>query len=205
MLQRNPLYGIESPKVRKALPQIMSETEVDTLLNIPGKEYLNVRDRAILELLYGSGLRVSELTGLKLENVLFSQGILKIHGKGGKERLVPLTPKSSDALNQYLEARQVRFPNVKSEEIFLGKDGTVLIPRSVARAINKRIRQLALLKRVTPHTLRHTFATHLLNGGADLRAVQELLGHSSLSTTQIYTHLSREGLRKIYKKSHPRA
>jgi tyrosine recombinase XerC len=205
-LTRNPLSGMDSPKVGKPLPSVLNEEEAQVFVNIPGHDFKAVRNRAILEILYGSGLRISELCGLRWENCLTDDGLLRITGKGNKERLVPMTPESLRRLQEYLDERRHRFPDLpETHPLFVSRRGTPLTTRSVARVIRHRIRQLTLLKRVTPHTLRHSFATHLLNGGADLRAVQELLGHASLSTTQVYTHLSREHLRKMYKKSHPRA
>jgi len=203
---RNPLHGMDSPKVPKSLPEVLSEDEVKSVLEIPGSDFKTCRDRAILELLYGSGLRVSEVSGLEIQCVDLNAGMLKTFGKGKKERIVPLTPYSISSLEKYFEQREKIFPSSSELPfVFLNRFGHRLTTRGIARILDGRIRQIAFMKHISPHSLRHSFATHLLNRGADLRAVQEMLGHASLSTTQIYTRLSKEKLRKIYKTSHPRA
>ncbi len=205
-LSRNPLLGVESPRVGRRLPQVLDESEVNALVTAPDSRDLGIRDRALLEVLYGSGLRVSELTGLTIDSLDLDGKVVRVLGKGSKERLVPLTESSCKALREYFDVRAPRRePEPHPRRVFLNHLGTPLSTRSVARLLRKYTLKLGLMKRVHPHAIRHSFATHLLDGGADLRAVQEMLGHASLSTTQIYTHLSREKLRKIYIKSHPRS
>jgi len=179
---------------------------VQTFLNLPDSSLAGQRDRAILEVLYGSGVRVSELTGLTVSQVDTAQGMMRVTGKGRKERIVPLTPSACRALSAYLErrSRQPDSPTLPAA-IFLNRFNQPLGARGVARILDKYLRLSAMVRHVSPHSFRHAFATHLLNGGADLRAVQEMLGHSSLSTTRIYTRLSREKLKAAYLRSHPRA
>ena len=206
LVSRNPLEGMDTPKAKKVLPTVLSESEMAEILEIPRKEFLDYRDRAILEVIYGSGLRVSEASAMEKGDADFSQGTCRITGKGGKERIVPLSQIACKTMEEYLSRRDLTMPGARENPvIFVNRFGERLSPRSIARLLEKRLREIASLKHVSPHSLRHSFATHLLNGGADLRAVQEMLGHSSLSTTQVYTHLSKEKLRNIYKKSHPRA
>lgn len=204
----NPVAILHSPKRDKRLPRFLESAEVETLLASPVSNTLaGRRDRAILETLYSSGLRVSELVGLNLEDVDFSVGTLRIRGKGNKERLTPLGAPALAAIEEYLRARS-RPGTVSVRDaraLFLNRSGTRLTARSVARRLETYIQKTGLPGRVTPHTLRHTFATHLLDRGADLRAVQELLGHSSLASTQVYAHVTMDRLRRLYDQAHPRA
>ncbi|HEY8464795.1 MAG TPA: tyrosine recombinase XerC [Bacillota bacterium] len=208
-LNHNPVLTIATPKREKRLPKFLYLNEVTALLNLPDhRTELGIRDRAILETFYSSGLRLQELVNLKLTDLDLSRGYLIVLGKGSRERMVPLGGSAKRALEQYLlTARPVLLAKSSqpTEQLFLNYRGTGLSGRSIERMMDKYLRQLALDRKVSPHTLRHTFATHLLENGADLRVVQELLGHVDLSTTQIYTHLSKERIRSIYQNNHPRA
>lgn len=206
-ITKNVAETMESPKTRRGLPKALSENITETFLNAPDKSTLmGLRDRAILETIYGSGLRVSEAADLTYENIDFSNQIARITGKGNKTRLVPMTPSSCGAIKTYLEARNSKMPLFKDVKyIFLNKSGAPLTTRSIGRMINKYTLQSALMLHVTPHQFRHSFATHLLNNGADIRAVQEMLGHANLSTTQIYTQISKEKLMQTYQLCHPRS
>lgn len=200
-VKNNPSSLMMTPKLDKKLPQFLTEGEVTKLLEAPlGDAEAGLRDRAILETLYSTGIRVSELVGLNTDSIDFISNIVKVLGKGKKERLVPIGDRALRAIREYLDKRE------KSERaLFLNKSGTRLSDRSIRNITNKYIRLTALRESVSPHTLRHSFATHLLNRGADLRAVQELLGHVNLSTTQIYTHMTTEKIKSVYEKAHPRA
>ncbi|MDE1920383.1 MAG: tyrosine recombinase XerC [Candidatus Omnitrophica bacterium] len=201
VLQSNPAKLLVTPKLDKPLPHFMTEEETVRIIEAPQSNKVSaLRDKAILEILYSTGIRVSELVGLQADDVDFIGNIIKVKGKGKKERMVPVGDKALDALKEYLDKRQA---NHKS--VFLNKNGTPLTDRSVRNIINKYILQQSLSQHVTPHMFRHSFATHLLDHGADLRCVQELLGHVNLSTTQIYTHLTTEKLKKVYDRAHPRA
>lgn len=205
---KNPVDMMDSPKVQRPLPKALSQEDVNMLLNSPDSTtLLGMRDKAILELLYGSGLRVSEVSNLTSENLnLDAQTIIVREGKGGKDRIVPLTLLSCQAISLYVNNRFSMKPEWREEKhIFLNHLGTPLTTRSIARLIDKYARQLAMMMNITPHQFRHSFATHLLNNGADIRAVQEMLGHASLSTTQIYTRISKEKLLQTYRSCHPRA
>jgi integrase/recombinase XerD len=204
---RDPSERIESPKRWRTLPAVLTVAEIDKLLGAPNTdEPLAVRDRALLEFAYATGVRVSELVALKLQDIVFEDGLARVFGKGSKERLVPVGRRALGAVAMY--AREIR-PTLDRGKgrgvLFLNARGTPL-SRVGAWGVIKRMAQRAgLTKRVTPHTLRHTFATHLLEGGADLRAVQEMLGHVDLATTQLYTHIDRDYLRTVHKSYHPRA
>lgn len=200
-LKSNPTTLLLTPKLDKRLPEFLTEDEMVKLLEAPSKDELFcLRDRAILESLYSTGMRIGELVGLNIDDVDFIAGVVKVRGKGKKERLLPVGEKALTALRRYIENRKK-----KTDELFLNKNGTRLSDRGVRDILEKYIRQTSSKENISPHTLRHSFATHLLNNGADLRSVQELLGHVNLSTTQIYTHLSTERLKNIYDKAHPRA
>jgi integrase/recombinase XerD len=202
----DPSDRLESPRRGRTLPETLSVNEVEALLAAPKvEEPLAWRDRALLELGYGAGLRVSELCGLGLTDLLLSENLVRIFGKGGKERLVPLGRAVIGAVSVYLHTKRPQLDRGRSKgRVLLNARGEPL-SRVGAWGIVKRATQRAgITKRVTPHTLRHSFATHLLEGGADLRAVQEMLGHADLSTTQIYTHVDREYLRSVHKQFHPR-
>lgn len=207
LFEANPAASMDSPRRQLPLPRALSQKDVNLLLNAPDRQTLTgLRDRALLELLYGSGLRVSEAAGLKIPDLDLENQQARVTGKGNKERIVPLTPISCQAVNTYLQARHAALPAAKdNQHLFLNKFGTALSVRSIARMIDKYSRQLAMMLNITPHQFRHSFATHLLNNGADIRAVQEMLGHESLATTQIYTRISKERLMQTYRFSHPRA
>ena len=204
---RDPSERLESPKRWRTLPAVLSVPEVEQLLQAPNTdEPLAIRDRALLEFAYATGVRVSELVALKLQDILFEDGVARVFGKGAKERLVPVGRRALGAVALY--ARQIR-PTLDRGHgrgvLFLNARGTPLSRVGAWGVIKASARRAGLAKRVTPHTLRHTFATHLLEGGADLRAVQEMLGHVDLATTQLYTHVDREYLRTVHKSYHPRA
>ena len=208
ILDSNPAQGVRSPKQGSPLPRHLRPGEIEMLLEAADEDTpLGRRDRAILEVLYASGLRVGELVSLDWQDLSLVDQVLRVMGKGGKERMVPFGRHARVALQAWLEA----WPQVRtaaddlSEPVFLNYRGTVLSARSVRRIVDQYVDRAAVASGVHPHTLRHTFATHLLEGGADLRAIQELLGHSSLATTQRYTHLEVERLLSVYRDSHPRA
>ena len=206
-LRTNPASGISTPKREKKLPQFLDPQEVISLLEAPSpKTWEGKRDRSILETLYSSGLRVSELTGLNHEDVDSFGGLLRVRGKGKKERIVPLGQVAMNFLKDYLDAKPPReISHGMKVPLYVNRFGTRLTDRSVRRMILKYVRQIAMNKDVSPHTLRHSFATHMLDRGADLRSVQELLGHENLSTTQIYTHVTTKRLKEAYDAAHPRA
>jgi len=206
-LEANPAQGVKTPKAPKTLPRHLRPGEVERLIEAPeGDGPLIPRDRAILELLYAAGLRVSELVGLDWPDVDLSARMVRVMGKGSKERMVPFGRPAAEALRRWLERWEtVRAAGDDGQPVFLNRRGTRLSDRDVRRVIDRWVDVAAVARGVQPHTLRHTFATHLLEGGADLRAIQELLGHSSLSTTQKYTHLEVERLLAVYRDAHPRA
>lgn len=206
-LDTNPAAGISTPRREKKLPQFLDAEEIVKLLEAPMKNsWEGKRDSSILETLYSSGLRVSELVGLNQEDVDFFSGLVRIRGKGKKERIVPLGQMALNALKSYLDERSPREPNsgIKTP-LYRNRFGGRITDRSVRRMIGKYTRRVMLGKNVSPHTLRHSFATHMLDRGADLRSVQELLGHENLSTTQIYTHVTTKRLKEAYDTAHPRA
>lgn len=207
LFTKNPLACMESPKAQRPLPRALCLEDINMLINSPDLQTLGgLRDRAMIETLYGSGLRVSELASLTIEQIDFDNQTARIHGKGNKDRIVPLTPGSCSSISAYLKLRHNEMPVGRSQKnIFLNRQGNPLSERSIARSIDKYSRQLAMMMSITPHQFRHSFATHLLNNGADIRAVQEMLGHTSLSTTQIYTRISKERLLQTYRFSHPRS
>ncbi len=207
-LQTNPAKALRNPRKSHKLPHFLSTKEVAKLLNAPpAREPLGIRDRAVLETLYSAGLRVSELTGLNDGDLDFSAGIVRVRGKGRRERLAPLGSYATTALKSWMSVRELssREPQDRRAPVFVNKFGTRITTRSIGRMLEKYLRQTELDQRTSPHTLRHSFATHLLDRGADIRSVQELLGHKSLVTTQIYTHVSTANLRMAYEKAHPRA
>lgn len=204
----SPLAKVHSPKLEKKLPVFLDQIEITELLEQPNYDALGRRDAAILELLYATGCRVSELVGLTLERIDLNNRFVLVLGKGNKERLVPIGNTCCKAIEAYLPERYGLMDKYHVEThnyVFVNNRGGVLTDRSVRRILDKYINQLAITKNVSPHTIRHTFATHLLENGADLRIVQELLGHENLSTTQIYTHVSGEHITNAYRKNHPRA
>jgi len=203
----DPTAGIRSPKLERRLPRFLDEEEARTAVEMPYPEdAAGSRDRAILELFYGGGVRLSELSGLDLGGVDVETGTARVLGKGDKERIVPVGRKAAEALRLYLERRPDLIPPGVDDEraLFLNRRGRRLTDRGIQGIVSRRLLR-ATGRRLSPHALRHTFATHLLNAGADLNAVKELLGHVSLSTTQVYTHVSVEHLKKVYRQAHPRA
>jgi integrase/recombinase XerD len=204
---RDPSERLESPRQWRRLPTVLSVPEIERLLTAPNTdEPLAIRDRALLEFAYATGARVSELVGLGLQDVLYEDGVARIFGKGAKQRLVPVGRRALGALALYVREIRPRFDRGKGRGIvFLNARGTPLSRVSAWAIIRRAARLAGITKRVSPHTLRHTFATHLLEGGADLRAVQEMLGHADLATTQLYTHVDRDYLRTVHKTFHPRS
>jgi len=206
LLSEDPSARIDAPKLGRALPKSLTEEEVESLLAAPDtSSILGMRDRAMLEVLYASGLRVSELVNLTLPQVNLQQGLVKVIGKGNKERLVPLGEEALSWLEGYLrEARGGLLGALQSDVLFPSRRGSAMTRQAFWQLIKRYALQAGINKPLSPHTLRHAFATHLLNHGADLRVVQLLLGHSSLSTTQIYTHVARERLKSLHAQHHPR-
>ncbi len=203
-IDSNPARLVPSPRQPRRLPRFLSVDEAFSLVEQPeGIGFLKARDRAILELLYSSGLRVSELAGLRMEDLNLGEGLIKLRGKGRKERIVPVGSKAAAALKAYLIERALLKRD--TEMVFLSRTGSSLTERSIRRIVEKYSRETGLGGRIGPHTLRHTFATHLLQSGADLRTIQELLGHSSLSSTQVYTHTDITHLMDVYDAAHPLA
>ncbi len=204
---RDPIEQIETPKGWRTLPTVLTVPEMDRLLDAPGGEGpLPLRDRALLELAYATGARVSELVNAALGDVLYEQGLVRVFGKGAKERLIPVGRRALGAVALYArEARPTLDRGKGRDRLFLNARGSPLSRVGAWGIIRQAATRAGLAKRVTPHTLRHTFATHLLEGGADLRAVQEMLGHADLSTTQRYTHVDRDYLRTVHRQYHPRA
>ncbi|MEW6307757.1 MAG: tyrosine recombinase XerC [Bacillota bacterium] len=206
-LPEHPLASVSGPKLGRRLPGFLHVEEVAALLDAPDPSHpLGLRDAALLETLYAAGLRVGELVGLDLGSVSLDEGFLIAYGKGRKERLVPVGSYALRALARYLrEARPSMVAGRPERALFVNSRGTRLRDRSVRRILDKYLDQTARSRKVSPHTLRHSFATHLLDAGADLRSVQELLGHVSISTTQIYAHVTQERMRAVYRRAHPRA
>ncbi|MDI3269210.1 MAG: tyrosine recombinase XerC [Bacillota bacterium] len=206
LIQEDPARLLHTPKLGRPLPRVLTIREAALLLEIPqGEDPASLRDRAILEVLYGAGLRISELVQLNAPDAEGGEGWLRVLGKGGKERLVPLGRPAQEALGRYLAWGRPRLLRRPEEALFLNQRGGRLSARGVRTLLSRYARRILPGRRITPHTFRHSFATHLLDGGADLRLVQEWLGHASLSTTQIYTHVSRERLQEVYRSAHPRA
>lgn len=204
LLKTNPILSLATPKQDKKLPSFLTEEEVarliDSVLPKNKDDEMALRDRAILETFYSSGLRISEVVSLDQRDIDFIGGVLKAKGKGKKERVVPIGETAMKAIRSYLDKRAKQ-----SEALFLNKNGSRLTTRGTRNIVDKYIRRAGMKHGISAHTLRHSFATHLLNRGADLRSVQELLGHANLSTTQIYTHLTTDRLKSVYDKAHPRA
>lgn len=210
LLPHNPAKNVKSPKKAKTLPRALPVDEVFALLETPAvKTVLGLRDRAILELLYGSGLRISELCALSMDDVDGKSRVVRVLGKGNKERLCPVNEPSLDALKAYVARRGELFatphPEQDFEALFVNYRGGRLRARSIARHLDRYVLKAGLARKTSPHAMRHSFATHLLGSGADIRSIQELLGHASLSTTQRYTDVSWDKLQEVYDKAHPRA
>lgn len=207
-ITENPAEWVKAPRQERRLPDFLDEAEVARLIEAAGKgTFLRARDRALLEVLYGAGLRVGEAVAMNVDDANLEQAVARVRGKGSRERLAPLGGPAIDSLKDYLGLRQARLTHLGRAEtaLFLNKNGTRLDPRSVRRILVRCARAAGIDRHVHPHSLRHSFATHMLNRGADLRSVQELLGHAHLATTQIYTHVTVGRLREEYQKAHPRA
>ncbi len=204
LIEKNPAVRLIFPKRPKKLPSYLSEEEVTAMLDYNDESKTRLIEKAILELFYSTGIRLSELINLKKSDVDFYSKCIKVFGKGSKERIVPFGKKAEIALKNYLEIREIC--NIKNiDNFFVDNKGNKLYPMKVNRIVKKNINAVSKLKKKSPHILRHTFATHLLNNGAEIKAVKDLLGHESLSTTQIYTHVSLEQMKKVYKQAHPKA
>jgi integrase/recombinase XerC len=211
VIEMNPAKLVSSPRLEKRLPTVLSVDDVIRFIETPDTgTVLGKRDRAILEMLYATGMRVSELAGLNLEDIDFRHESVLVRGKGRKERIVPFGSKAKEALQVYLGVRgelliEAQDRRREPDAVFLNYQGTRITTRSVGRMIDKYLLECAMARDISPHSLRHSFATHMLSAGADLRAIQELLGHARLSTTQIYTQVSVERLMEVYDKAHPKA
>ncbi len=206
LIQTDPTETIDLPRLTQHLPETLSESEVQQLLDVEfQKTPLGLRDRAMLELLYASGLRIHELVGLRMENYLADEGFVRVIGKGNKERLVPVGTKASTAIREYLEHARSKLVNpTTGGELFLAQHGRKLTTQRAWGIVKAIAKQAGIEKNLYPHLLRHSFATHLLSHGADLRVIQEMLGHASLATTQIYTHVDAARLRQVHRQFHPR-
>lgn len=206
-IDQNPTENVSSPRVGRSLPKALSISDVDSLLNHPfEKSPEGFRDKAMLELTYASGIRVSELVSLDLDDIDLDEGFIRCFGKGSKERIVPIYESAVEAISSYIYQARPELSSSKSERaVFLNKRGARLTRQGFWLILKKLAAKVGISTNITPHTLRHSFATHLLHGGAPIRHVQELLGHSSITTTQVYTHLTSEHVRTEYEKSHPRA
>jgi len=204
--QEDPTDLVDTPKTWKRVPDVLSQVEVDAMIKAAqGRDWQSVRDQAILELFYASGLRVSELVGLRVDSVNFDVGFVRCIGKGSKERLIPIGSQAKDAIQRYLQGARPKILKARqTDALFVSRLGKKLSRQSIWKLIKFYARKANIKKTIKPHTLRHTFATHLLEHGADLRSVQEMLGHSDISTTQIYTHVDKERLRAVHKQFHPR-
>lgn len=208
MLEHDPSLHMETPKLEKRLPKVLTVQEVETLLEAPQTSTPNgMRDKAMLEVLYATGIRVSELISLDLQSVNLGMGFIRCIGKGSKERIIPLGRIASQYLSSYIESMRPRLlKKSKAEEaLFINHLGTRITRQGFWKIIKRYAMEAHIVKEITPHTLRHSFATHLLENGADLRAVQEMLGHADISTTQIYTHVTRTKMKEVYDRTHPRA
>lgn len=206
LLASNPTTPVASPRLGRALPKAMSREEIGRLLDaVQGEAPLRLRDQAMLELLYGTGVRISELVGMEISQLSLVTGTIVVRGKGGKERVVPLGQYAAEALQLYLEKGRPQLCKPKSSHaLFLNRGGRRISRQGVWKMLKSCAKRAGIPRAVSPHMLRHSFATHLLEGGADLRAIQELLGHADISTTQIYTHVARARLKEIHKRYHPR-
>jgi integrase/recombinase XerD len=206
-IKEDPTINLDTPKLEKRLPRVLTVGEVEDLLNQPDVTNLwGLRDKALLELLYATGIRVSELISIRIEDVNLEMGFLRCFGKGSKERIVPIGSVALNYLERYInEARKQLVKDKETNILFINHRGKGLTRQGFWKIIKKYAQQAGINKEITPHTLRHSFATHLLENGADLRAVQEMLGHADISTTQIYTHITRSRIKEVYDRTHPRA
>ena len=205
-IKKSPISDIESPKLEKKLPEVLTELEIEKLIkSFDTQQNFGQRNRTIIEVLYGTGIRVSELVNLKLSNIFFKENIIKIIGKGNKERFVPLGDIASNEIKKYLKIRDNSIIDSKfSDIVFLNRYGRGLTRSMIFKIISDSYKRIGLNKKISPHTLRHSFATHLLKNGADLRTIQLILGHESITTTEIYTHLDTNHLDEVLKNFHPR-
>ncbi len=203
IIQLNPAKTLSTPKLDKPLPSFLTQKQAEMMIMpVPDDEIL-LRNRAIVELLYGTGMRLAELHALNVDTIDRKNGLVRVLGKGRKERIVPVTPDAIQLIERYLTVRSMA--KAHDDPLFVNKKGQRLSRRQIERIVTKELAAVSRQKKKSPHVLRHSFATHMLDGGADIRAVKELLGHSSLSSTQVYTHISKEHLHKVYKQAHPRA
>lgn len=207
IITRNPMLNIKAPKVKKSLPAFVEEQRMDQLLDLVtfSDDFEGQRDKTILEILYGTGIRVSELLGLSVSDISFTECLMKVKGKGNKERLLPLPASAETQLKHYMQKRAETFPEAAAEALILTDSGKPAYAPLVYRTVKKYLSTVTSADKKNPHVLRHSFATHLLNRGADLNAVKELLGHASLAATQVYTHNTAEKLKKVFEKAHPKA
>jgi len=204
IIPKNPIIDLKNPKFEKNTATFLTEDEMEFVLNIPDADnILGIRNKAILELLYSSGIRIGELAGLKISNVNLKKGLIKVMGKRRKARIIPFGSYALKAIKGYLKVRNILIKGKNEEILFLSKNGNPLSADELRYIIDKYLKVIEKSKRYSPHTIRHSFATHLLDHGADLRSVQELLGHSSLSSTEIYTHTSMKKLKEVYERAHP--
>ncbi len=205
IVSQNPTITIKTPKFDKKLPEYLTMEEIDDLLNLPEHNtFDSIRDLALLELFYGTGIRLSELINIKLSDILIKENLIRVLGKGQKERVVPLGSMAKKILQMYLQIRP-QYAEKSVENVFVLKNGKKMYPMAVQRIVQKYLSQISNIEHKNPHALRHTYATHLLNAGASIRVVKDLLGHESLSTTQVYTHMSIDHLKNIYNQAHPAA
>ncbi len=205
IIDYNPAENIETPKSAKTLPDILDYSEIKKIFQIPREDnILELRDKAILETMYACGLRVSEVCNLSLNNINFKEEFIRVFGKRMKERFVPISKSTIKIIKKYISEARIHLNKKNNEYLFLTKNGNKLSRMSIWNILNKYVRLAGIEKHIYPHILRHSFATHLLEGGADLRSVQEMLGHSSIITTEIYTHVNKEYLKEMYDKYHPR-
>ncbi|ANE48028.1 recombinase XerD [Paenibacillus swuensis] len=208
LLNHDPTMNMETPRQEKRLPKVLTIKEVETLLEAPQTSTpAGLRDKAMLEVLYATGIRVSELISLDMDSVNLQMGFVRCIGKGSKERIIPLGRIAGECLDVYIQTMrpQLTKPNKPDQALFLNHHGARLTRQGFWKIIKKHAKEVAIHKEITPHTLRHSFATHLLENGADLRAVQEMLGHADISTTQIYTHVTKSKMKEVYDRTHPRA
>lgn len=199
----NPAKMLSTPKLDKPLPSFLTQKQTEMMITEVPKDEAALRDRAIVELLYGTGMRLAELYALNIDTIDRKNRLVRVLGKGRKERIVPVTPDAIQLIERYLSIRAKA--KAHDDPLFVNKKGGRLSQRQIERIVNRELAAVSQQKKKSPHVLRHSFATHMLDGGADIRAVKELLGHSSLSTTQVYTHVSKEHLHKVYRQAHPRA
>lgn len=206
-LNSDPVEKVLKPKVNKRIPRFVEEKSINLFLDayIFGDDFAGERDKLVINMLYQTGIRRSELTGLTLDAVDIAGGQIRVLGKRSKERIIPVGRELSDAIQGYLKRRDEQFPGVSSEALLLTDAGKPVYPKLIYRIVNKYIGMISTLEKTSPHILRHTFATHMLNNGADLNAIKEILGHANLSATQVYTHNTFEKLKSIYNQAHPRA